>query len=90
MFCDDLFCLHWAHAIAKASCKFVVGTVSMETAMADRTRIIDEFSASQNPVVLFISRTGDEALDIPTASGAIVFRNNWASRRQIVQRIGRP
>ena len=36
-----------------------------------------------------MSRTGDEAVDLPSASAGIVFWNNWQSRRQIVQRIGR-
>jgi DNA excision repair protein ERCC-3 len=61
----------------------------MSTPREERRVIIDSFEHSTNAAILFVSRTGDEALDVPSASAGIVFWNHWASRRQIVQRIGR-
>lgn len=89
VFCDDLFCLRWTSGIVKSSGVPLVGTISMATPMDERTSIIKSFEDSTDGTVLFVSRTGDEALDVPSASAGIVFWNNWASRRQIVQRIGR-
>lgn len=90
VFCDDLFCLRWTRSILNRSCPSIVGTISMETPDEDRKRLIAEFRDEARPTTaLFISRTGDEALDIPEASAAIVFCNNWGSRRQLVQRLGR-
>jgi DNA excision repair protein ERCC-3 len=88
VFCDDLFCLDWAAAIVRAAALPLVGQISMRTPFEDRTRLVDAFTTSKT-ALLFVSRTGDEALDIPAASAGVVFWNHWASRRQIVQRIGR-
>ena len=89
VFCDDLFCLDWSSAIVTASKLPIVGRISMSTPREERRVIIDGFQNSTNAAILFVSRTGDEALDVPSASAGIVFWNHWASRRQIVQRIGR-
>lgn len=88
VFCDDLFCLEWTYSILKSSGP-VIGRISMRTPYKLREGLIREFSNAKNAAILFISRTGDEALDVPNASAAIVFWNHWGSRRQIVQRIGR-
>ena len=88
VFCDDLFCLEWTHAILRNHVP-VTGKISMQTPFATRCDVISRFSNSASSAVLLISRTGDEALDIPNASAAVVFWNHWASRRQIVQRVGR-
>lgn len=88
VFCDDLFCIRWSRDILSKTLK-VDGSITMHTPMDVRQKIIQTFSASSTPSILFLSRTGDEALDVPIASACIVFCNNWASRRQIVQRIGR-
>jgi DNA excision repair protein ERCC-3 len=89
VFCDDLFCLRWTSGIVKSSGFPCVGTISMATPMDARACIIKSFEDSRISTILFVSRTGDEALDVPSASAGIVFWNGWASRRQIVQRIGR-
>ena len=88
VFCDDLFCLDWTAAIVRAAALPLVGQISMRTPCEERTRLVDAFTDLES-ALLFVSRTGDEALDIPTASAGVVFWNHWASRRQIVQRIGR-
>ena len=89
VFCDDIFCLHWSHDIVRRYGLESVGCISMNSPYAEREECIQRFSTATGFALLFISRTGDEALDIPTASAAIVFWNHWGSRRQIVQRIGR-
>ena len=89
VFCDDLFCLNWTARIVKSSGIPVTGVISMRTPHDDREKSIQSFQRADPTAVLFLSRTGDEALDIPGATAGIVFWNHWASRRQIVQRLGR-
>lgn len=89
VFCDDLFGLEWVSRIAVANAIPSVGQISMRTPVEIRCKILTKFSEESAPKVIFMSRTGDEALDIPCASASVVFWNNWGSRRQIVQRIGR-
>lgn len=89
VFCDDLFCLEWSKRLVTAFGISVIGSVSMKTHASERDRVIEEFRGAAASAVLFVSRTGDEALDIPSASAGVVFWNHWASRRQIVQRLGR-
>ena len=88
VFCDDLFCLEWSYSLLRSSGP-VIGRISMRTPFKVRDDLIRQFSSVEGAAILFISRTGDEALDVPNASAAIVFWNHWGSRRQIVQRIGR-
>lgn len=89
VFCDDLFGLDWVSQIARVNGIANVGQVSMHTPQSIRQERLDAFSAADAPMAIFMSRTGDEAVDLPSASAGIVFWNNWQSRRQIVQRIGR-
>ncbi len=90
VFCDDLFCLTWTNLLMRNFGELpVIGHISMKTPYAERVSKISTFSNSKGACVLFLSRTGDEALDIPSANAGIVFWNHWGSRRQIVQRIGR-
>lgn len=89
VFCDDLFGLDWIARIAAANRVPFVGEISMRTPADARVNILKRFTEEAAPKVIFMSRTGDEALDLPNASASIVFWNNWGSRRQIVQRIGR-
>lgn len=88
VFCDDLFCLEWTYTILRTIGP-VIGRISMRTPHSVREELISAFVNADRAAILFISRTGDEALDVPDASAAIVFWNHWGSRRQIVQRIGR-
>lgn len=89
VFCDDLFCLHWASRVVKSSGIPVAGVISMKTPNDAREAYIRAFQRNVATSVLFLSRTGDEALDVPEATAGVVFWNHWASRRQIVQRLGR-
>ena len=90
IFCDDLFCLRWTSLIMTKLGKVpIVGFISMQTPYVERAAKIAQFETQRTACALFLSRTGDEALDIPSATAAVVFWNHWGSRRQIVQRIGR-
>ena len=89
VFCDDLFCLEWAYAHMVNLNHTIVAKISMHTPQSERLTAIAQFSLANIPTILFISRTGDEALDVPEASAIVMFWNCWASRRQIIQRIGR-
>lgn len=89
VFCDDLFALDWVMQIAVANGVACIGQITMKTPQDQRAQQIDAFSRAAPPATLFLSRTGDEALDLPSASAGIVFWHNWKSRRQIVQRLGR-
>jgi superfamily II DNA or RNA helicase len=92
VFCDDLFCLSYSFSKMKEmtpslSC---LGPVSMLTQKEERTSIFSDFGKEgRDPCCVFVSRTGDEALDVPYASAAVILWNQWGSRRQIVQRMGR-
>lgn len=89
VFCDDLFGLSWISRIARDNGIPNVGDISMHTPEEERQGRLRDFSMADAPVVIFMSRTGDEAVDLPSASAGVVWWNNWQSRRQIVQRIGR-
>ena len=89
VFCDILFCLSWAFQCVQEQGLSVVGCISMTTSQEDRVQCIRDFTSAPPGAIMFISRTGDEALDVPAATAGVVFCNLWASRRQIVQRIGR-
>lgn len=89
VFCDDLFCLHWANRMVTAFGIKTIGCVSMQTAVDQRATLIQTFGATEGGAILFVSRTGDEALDVPNATAGLVFWNHWGSRRQMVQRLGR-
>ena len=66
VFCDDLFALNWVLRIANANQIPNVGQVTMKTPQDERGDILKRFSQSQPPITLFMSRTGDEALDLPS------------------------
>lgn len=90
VFCDDHFCIYWvSRVIQMQSSVKVVGVITMKMEEDTRTTVLKKFSSSVEPCCIMLSRTGDEAIDIPTANAGIVFWNGWGSRRQIVQRIGR-
>ena len=90
VFCDDLCCLEFAFKNTQTHTNVTIfGPINMFTPESERLHKITNFSNSTQPCVLFISRTGDEAIDIPNASATLTFWNHWKSRRQIVQRLGR-
>lgn len=89
VFCDDLRCLDWAVRMSTAPDLHLTGRITMHTEPAERRALVARFEAHDGPTVLFLSRTGDEALDLRSASAGLVFWNHWASRRQLVQRLGR-
>lgn len=90
VFCDDIFCLQWVHDVVRRwTVVPIVGAISMKTVESQRREMLKAFEERAGAACLFLSRTGDEALNLPKASAGVVVHNYWASRRQIVQRIGR-
>ena len=90
VFCDCLFCLAYiARHLAPALGVPLLGPVTLTTPADARCRLYTEFVERQGATVLLLSRTGDEAIDLPAASQAIIVWNGWASRRQHMQRVGR-
>ncbi|MFC6767452.1 DEAD/DEAH box helicase [Natrinema soli] len=62
--------------------------LSGETPHHERRRLLEEFRRNERDL-LFISRVGDEGIDLPTADLAIVASGLGGSRRQGTQRAGR-
>eukprot|EP00922_Rhytidocystis_sp_ex-Travisia-forbesii_P024726 GHVS01036283.1.p1 GENE.GHVS01036283.1~~GHVS01036283.1.p1 ORF type:complete len:873 (+),score=83.29 GHVS01036283.1:158-2620(+) len=83
VFSDNLFALdNAARALHKP---FISGAVSM----AERMTIINMFKTDPTFNSLFLSKVGDNAIDIPCANVVIQISFNFASRRQEAQRLGR-
>eukprot|EP00922_Rhytidocystis_sp_ex-Travisia-forbesii_P024731 GHVS01036288.1.p1 GENE.GHVS01036288.1~~GHVS01036288.1.p1 ORF type:complete len:908 (+),score=114.28 GHVS01036288.1:19-2742(+) len=83
VFSDNLFALdNAARALHKP---FISGAVSM----AERMTIINMFKTDPTFNTLFLSKVGDNAIDIPCANVVIQISFNFASRRQEAQRLGR-
>ena len=55
----------------------------------DRRIILAEFRSANEGAVLFLTRVGDEALDVPDANVIIQISSQFGSRRQEAQRLGR-
>jgi DNA excision repair protein ERCC-3 len=55
----------------------------------ERLKIYKLFKTSNEVNVIFLSRVGDTAIDLPCANVAIQLGMHYKSRRQEVQRMGR-
>ena len=86
-FCDDVWCLKMVHTHLVHRHVSVCGPLSMESTVEERKLHMRRFQCERS--VITMSRVGDEAFDIPQASALIVLWNGWASRRQLIQRLGR-
>lgn len=64
---------------------FICGKVDMR----ERMKILQEFQESPNCNTIFLSKVGDNAIDIPCASVIIQISAHYGSRRQEAQRLGR-
>ena len=91
VFVDDLQCLEESRERAAENAPGVpiLGPISMHTPPPVRERLLQRFRTSERACVLWMSRTGDDAMDVPVASAVIMLWHHWASRRQHVQRLGR-
>jgi len=66
---------------------FIVGGDKMK--QFEKDKILMFFKTLKDWNVLFISRVGDTALDIPDANVGITLMSQGGSRRQEAQRVGR-
>eukprot|EP00667_Euglena_gracilis_P002702 EG_transcript_2707 len=83
VFCDDVFALlTYAKALDRP---YVYGA----TPLKERLRILSEFRHSPDLKTLFISKIGDQAIDLPEATVIIQVASHFGSRRQEAQRLGR-
>ncbi|PHJ16010.1 tfiih basal transcription factor complex helicase xpb subunit [Cystoisospora suis] len=83
VFSDNVFALlHTAKALNRP---FIYGQVSA----VERVAILNKFKNESTFNSLFLSKVGDNAIDIPCANVVIQISFNFASRRQEAQRLGR-
>ncbi|KAL8438351.1 hypothetical protein ACSSS7_000200 [Eimeria intestinalis] len=83
VFSDNVFAL--LHAARALNRPFIYGQVSPPERMA----ILSKFRNESTFSTLFLSKVGDNAIDIPCANVVIQISFNFASRRQEAQRLGR-
>jgi len=88
VFCDDIWSMWYIFKQLRKSHP-IIGPIDMRTKITDREHSIKEFLAEDKGTILMISRTGDEGIDVPSASIIIQVCTAWGSRRQHAQRIGR-
>jgi DNA excision repair protein ERCC-3 len=83
VFCDNLYCLKRYASLMKRH--YICGSVKQ----SDRIRLLERFKTTDEVSCLFVSRVGDSAIDLPTASVIIQIACTDGSRRQEAQRMGR-
>ncbi|CAD7703650.1 unnamed protein product, partial [Ostreobium quekettii] len=83
VFSDNIFALK-SYAI-KLGKFYIYGA----TSHSERTKILQAFKNSPNVNTVFLSKVGDNSLDIPEANVLIQISSHAGSRRQEAQRLGR-
>jgi len=83
VFSDNIFILE--EFARKLGRYFICGKV----AMRERMQILSAFQESPSCNTIFLSKVGDNAIDIPAASVIIQISSHFGSRRQEAQRLGR-
>ena len=83
VFSDNLFALR--EYAARMRRPFVYGG----TNHAERTRVLHAFKHSNTVNTIFLSKVGDNSIDIPEANVIIQISSHAGSRRQEAQRLGR-
>ncbi|XP_042388706.1 general transcription and DNA repair factor IIH helicase subunit XPB1-like isoform X1 [Zingiber officinale] len=83
VFADNLFALT-AYAM-KLQKPMIYGA----TSHSERTRILEAFKSSRDVNTIFLSKVGDNSIDIPEANVIIQISSHAGSRRQEAQRLGR-
>uniref|UniRef100_A0A6P6Y5Y4 General transcription and DNA repair factor IIH helicase/translocase subunit XPB n=1 Tax=Dermatophagoides pteronyssinus TaxID=6956 RepID=A0A6P6Y5Y4_DERPT len=63
--------------------------ISGDVPTAERVFILNKFKTDPSEKTIFLSKVGDNAIDIPCANVVIQISFNYASRRQETQRLGR-
>ncbi|GAQ80913.1 putative Xeroderma pigmentosum group B protein [Klebsormidium nitens] len=83
VFSDNIFALReYAHALRKP---FIYGP----TSHTERSRVLYAFKHDPNVNCVFLSKVGDNSIDIPEANVIIQISSHAGSRRQEAQRLGR-
>lgn len=83
VFSDDVFALKtYASLLGKP---YIYGS----TPNSERMQLLSAFQYNSNAKTLFISKIGDNSIDLPEATVLIQISSHYGSRRQEAQRLGR-
>ncbi|KAJ6701752.1 DNA REPAIR HELICASE XPB1-LIKE [Salix koriyanagi] len=83
VFADNLF------ALTEYAMKLHKPMIYGATSHAERTKILHAFKTSSEVNTVFLSKVGDNSIDIPEANVIIQISSHAGSRRQEAQRLGR-
>ncbi|KDP25407.1 hypothetical protein JCGZ_20563 [Jatropha curcas] len=83
VFADNLF------ALTEYAMKLRKPMIYGATSHAERTKILQAFKTSKDVNTVFLSKVGDNSIDIPEANVIIQISSHAGSRRQEAQRLGR-
>ncbi|KAJ3615568.1 hypothetical protein Zmor_016318 [Zophobas morio] len=83
VFSDCVFALE--HYAKTFKAPYIYG----KTSQRDRKHILDRFMTQQNISTLFLSKIGDNSIDLPDANVLIQISSHFGARRQEAQRLGR-
>ncbi|CAL0312635.1 unnamed protein product [Lupinus luteus] len=83
VFADNLF------ALTEYAMKLRKPMIYGATSHVERTKILQAFKTSKDVNTVFLSKVGDNSIDIPEANVIIQISSHAGSRRQEAQRLGR-
>lgn len=83
VFADNLF------ALTEYAMKLRKPMIYGATSHVERTKILEAFKTSREVNTVFLSKVGDNSIDIPEANVIIQISSHAGSRRQEAQRLGR-
>ncbi|GAB2273880.1 General transcription and DNA repair factor IIH helicase subunit xpb1 [Dionaea muscipula] len=83
VFADNLF------ALTEYAMKLRKPMIYGATSHIERTKILEAFKTSRDVNTIFLSKVGDNSIDIPEANVIIQISSHAGSRRQEAQRLGR-
>ncbi|KAL2648529.1 hypothetical protein AAZV13_05G178400 [Glycine max] len=83
VFADNLF------ALTEYAMKLRKPMIYGATSHVERTKILQAFKTSKDINTIFLSKVGDNSIDIPEANVIIQISSHAGSRRQEAQRLGR-
>ncbi|KAH9719475.1 General transcription and DNA repair factor IIH helicase subunit XPB1 [Citrus sinensis] len=83
VFADNLF------ALTEYAMKLRKPMIYGATSHVERTKILQAFKCSRDLNTIFLSKVGDNSIDIPEANVIIQISSHAGSRRQEAQRLGR-
>ncbi|KAL2902058.1 General transcription and DNA repair factor IIH helicase subunit XPB1 [Bienertia sinuspersici] len=83
VFADNLF------ALTEYATKLKKPMIYGATSHVERTKILEAFKTGKDVNTIFLSKVGDNSIDIPEANVIIQISSHAGSRRQEAQRLGR-